>query len=335
MTKVINYDHSVKNLIDELSATGHVTHRSYKKTSVTLHHNAGRLSHEGVLNVWKVRPASAHFDSDTRGEIAQYVKVNEYAWAAGNTVGNMESIHIEMANAATGGDWPVSEVTWKAAARLAGWLFAKVIGTRPTRNNLHYHHHWASTACAGPYMDTVYEQVLDAAQKSYDYFKGVAPRPARPDRGPRKSNTQIAAEVWAGKWGSGDVRRDRLTAAGYNANTIQKLVNQGVGRNAGNRPAPDRPARKSITTIAAEVIDGEWGNGAARRHRLARAGYNATSVQTEVNRQLGVGNHKSISQLASEVIAGKWGNGAERTRRLVAAGYSAQRVQAEVNRRLA
>lgn len=335
MTATINYDHSVKNLIDELSETGHVTHTAFRKTSVTFHHNGGRLSHEGVLSVWQTRPASAHFDVDRAGAVCQYVKVNEYAWAVGDRAGNQSTISIEMANTAVGGDWPVSEVTWKAAARLAGWLFAKVIGVRPSKSNVFFHHHWSSTACAGPYMDSVFDELLAEVVKAYEYFRGAVtpPRPTQPNTAPRKSNTQIAAEVWAGKWGSGDDRKRRLKAAGYNADTIQALVNRGVGKNAPARPSA-APSRKSITQVAAEVIDGKWGNGDQRRAKLARAGYNATTVQNEVNRQLGVGSRKSISQLAGEVIDGKWGNGPERQRRLVAAGYSYQAVQAEVNRRL-
>lgn len=176
MTTPIAYDQPVKNLIDALSATGHVTHKAYKKTSVTLHHNGGRLSHEGVLSVWQKRPASAHFDVDGKGAVCQYVKVNEYAWAVGNTEGNMRTISIEMANSATGGDWPVAEATWRSAARLAGWLFAKVIGERPSRDNFFYHHKWSATACAGPYMDKVYEQVLAAAVSAYEAFvRGMTP----------------------------------------------------------------------------------------------------------------------------------------------------------------
>lgn len=284
MTAVIAYDRPVKNLIDALSATGHVTHKAYKKTSVTFHHNAGRLSHEGVLSVWQKRPASAHFDIDGTGSVCQFVKVNEYAWAVGDMVGNQRTISIEMANSATGGQWPVSPTTWKAGARLAGWLFAKVIGVRPSKANVFYHHHWSSTSCAGPYMDSVYDQLLAEVIKAYEYFSSAS-RPPAPPRPPvvRKSNTQIAAEVWAGKWGSGPDRARRLKAAGYDPATIQTLVNKGVGRNGPTAPAP---VRKSVTEIAREVIAGKWGVGDDRRNRLARAGYNATTVQREVNRLL-------------------------------------------------
>lgn len=42
----------------------------------------------------------------------------------------------------------------------------------------------------------------------------------------KKSVEEIAAEVIAGKWGSGNDRRQRLTRAGYDYAEVQKLVNQ-------------------------------------------------------------------------------------------------------------
>lgn len=46
----------------------------------------------------------------------------------------------------------------------------------------------------------------------------------------KKSNEQLAAEVWQGKWGSGQERADALTKAGYDYWAVQDLVNRGVGR---------------------------------------------------------------------------------------------------------
>lgn len=291
----IAYDRSVKDFIDELNATGHITNVMYEKTGVTIHHNAGRLSHEGVLNVWKVRPASAHFDVDRAGAVCQYAKVNAYAWHAGNTEGNKRTIGIEMANSTLGPSWEVSETTWKSAARLTGWLFANVIKgrPRPSSANVFQHKHWRSTVCAGPHMDKVWSQFLAEAGKAYDYFKGkttsspskpapTKPAPTKPAPS-RKPNEQIAAEVWAGKWGSGDERRRRLQAAGYNYNVIQTLVNRGVGRHPASKV---QPSKASITTVARQVIAGKWGNGADRRRRLTNSGYNYDQVQAEVNRLL-------------------------------------------------
>lgn len=43
---------------------------------------------------------------------------------------------------------------------------------------------------------------------------------------PKKTNTELAKEVIAGKWGNGTDRRKRLEAAGYNYDAVQKLVNE-------------------------------------------------------------------------------------------------------------
>jgi hypothetical protein len=166
----IAYDKPVKDLIAGLNATEHVTHQSFRKTMVTIHHNGGTLSHEDVLNVWKTRQASAHFDVDRYGDVAQYVKVEEYAWSTGSTTGNQESISIEMANSAAGGNWPVYQSTWKSAARLAGWLFAYVVKTRPHYGNLVPHRYWYSTACPGPYVDSIFPSFMVEAQIAYDRF---------------------------------------------------------------------------------------------------------------------------------------------------------------------
>lgn len=46
------------------------------------------------------------------------------------------------------------------------------------------------------------------------------------------------------------------------------------------------PAKKSVTEIAKEVIQGKWGNGVDRKNRLTQAGYNYTEVQKKVNELL-------------------------------------------------
>lgn len=207
MTATIPYDLPVKNLIDELSATGHVTHTSYAKTGVTFHHNGGRLSHEGCLRVWTYRAASAHFDVDKYGDVAQYVKALEYAWSCANTTGNQRTISIEMCNETLGPDWLVSETTWKSAARLAGWLFARVIKTAPSSKNIFFHHNWYPTACAGPYMDKVKADLIREVQRWYDHYTGsTQPKPSKPKPSyiPGTNNALLAEDgVWGRKTTAG------------------------------------------------------------------------------------------------------------------------------------
>lgn len=62
---------------------------------------------------------------------------------------------------------------------------------------------------------------------------------------PKKSNEEICAEIWAGKWGTGNDRKTRLTNAGYDYNTIQRMVDAGIGKPQPKpqpQPAPQKPA---------------------------------------------------------------------------------------------
>lgn len=191
----IAYDKPVTDLIAGLNATGHITHGNYNKTSVTFHHNGGKLSHQGVLNVWKTRPASAHFDVDASGAVAQYAAVHDYAWATGNTAGNQSSISIEMCNATLAPTWQVSETTWKSAARLAGWLFAHVIGTAPSNSNIKFHSDWLATECPGPYMRSVRSRLVAEVQAAYKAFKGGSTPPASKPAAPAAANWVAGPKV--------------------------------------------------------------------------------------------------------------------------------------------
>lgn len=43
---------------------------------------------------------------------------------------------------------------------------------------------------------------------------------------PKKTVDELAREVIAGKWGNGNDRKNRLTAAGYDYSAVQKRVNE-------------------------------------------------------------------------------------------------------------
>lgn len=87
-----------------------------------------------------------------------------------------------------------------------------------------------------------------------------------------KGIDQIVDEVMVGKWGNGEERKNRLTAAGYDYNAIQNRVNEkfyGKG--------------KTVDDIATEVWLGYWGVGAERKKRLEAAGYDYNAVQKRIN----------------------------------------------------
>ena len=51
-------------------------------------------------------------------------------------------------------------------------------------------------------------------------------------------------------------------------------------------PKYDLEPKKSVSTIAKEVISGKWGNNPERKKRLEESGYNYTEVQKKVNELL-------------------------------------------------
>ena len=89
--------------------------------------------------------------------------------------------------------------------------------------------------------------------------------------------------------------------------------------------------KKSIDTIANEVIQGAWGTGNARKSALTKAGYDYAAVQAKVNEILESNKKKSVTVIAKEVMAGKWGTGEARKKALTKAGYDYAAVQAKVN----
>lgn len=93
----------------------------------------------------------------------------------------------------------------------------------------------------------------------------------------KKSNEEIAKEVLAGKWGNGAERKNRLTAAGYDYQAIQNIVNGSSKKTT---------TKKSNEEIAKEVIAGKWGNGAARKQKLTAAGYDYLAIQKIANKLL-------------------------------------------------
>lgn len=53
-----------------------------------------------------------------------------------------------------------------------------------------------------------------------------------------------------------------------------------------NPAKKQEPKKKTITQVAREVLNGEWGNGDVRVKRLTAAGYNPVEIQRRVNQLL-------------------------------------------------
>lgn len=79
---------------------------------------------------------------------------------------------------------------------------------------------------------------------------------------------RAAYDVYDGKYGNGAERKAKLTAAGYDYEKIQRLVNGLVN---------------GYDKVARDVINGKYGNGSARVAALKAAGFDPILVQDIVN----------------------------------------------------
>lgn len=116
-----------------------------------------------------------------------------------------------------------------------------------------------------------------------DSSQKVESTQSAPTPTPKKSVQEIANEVWQGKWGTGRDRKNRLEAAGYNYEEVQKYVNKIAAGEKVTAPGAT-PSKKSVEEIAKEVWQGKWGNGAERKKRLTKAGYNYDAVQAAIKK---------------------------------------------------
>ena len=126
-------------------------------------------------------------------------------------------------------------------------------------------------ATAPNYVETVIDIIEYYELYQYDVREETKPTVTK------KSNEEIAKEVIRGKWGNGSERKERLTASGYDFDTIQKIVDNMLN---GTKPTV---TKKSNEEIAKEVIRGKWGNGSERKDRLTASGYDFDTIQKIVD----------------------------------------------------
>jgi GH25 family lysozyme M1 (1,4-beta-N-acetylmuramidase) len=88
----------------------------------------------------------------------------------------------------------------------------------------------------------------------------------------RKTIDELAQEVWQGKWGNGEERKQRLTAAGYDYSAVQKRVEE---------TAPKKEAPKAITK--GSIVRVKKGAKTYNGKSLASFVYDRNHVVAELN----------------------------------------------------
>ena len=314
----------------------HSGQRTHSIDRITPHCVVGQCSVETLGNIMypTSRQASCNYGIGPDGRVGMYVEEKNRSWCSSSNANDQRAITIECASD-TFHPYAMNDKVYATLIALCTDICRrngkkKLLWFADKNKSLNYipaademvltvHRWFANKSCPG---DWLYSRLGDVAAKVTANLSSTA---STTTPSTSKTTEEVAKEVIAGKWGNGEDRKQRLTAAGYNYSLIQSKVNELMGAST---PAPS----KSIDELAQEVIQGKWGNGAERKDRLTAAGYNYSEIQAKVNELMENGTTgKTVDQLAREVIYGCWGNGQERKNRLTAAGYDYAAIQKRVN----
>lgn len=215
---------------------------------ITIHHMAGDLSVETCGNLFANpnREASANYGIGSDGRVGLYVDEGDRAWASASPSNDNRAVNIEVANDATGGDWPVSNAAYSKLIDLCVDICQRngikaLNYTGGADGNLTEHRMFVATACPGPYLHERMGRI--AAEVN-----------SRLSAQPAKSVDEVAREVIRGEWGNGSDRRQRLDAAGYDYDAVQNHVNAILTGGEPEQPAPAEPVEPAPAEPVPAVI---------------------------------------------------------------------------------
>ena len=255
----------IKNLVPESKYSIKCPY-AMTPTRIVVHNTANDAPARNEISymISNNKEVSFHYAVDDK-EVVQGIPENRNAWHSGDGgkgKGNREGIAIEICYSKSGGS-KFTKAEENAVDLIVdilkryGWGIDKVTK----------HQDYSNKYCPHRTLDL-----------GWDRFIGMIKAKLIP---PLKTVSEVAQEVLQGKWGNGQERKNRLTQAGYDYNTVQAEVNKLVGKTS-----TPTPAKKSNEEIAKEVIQGKWGNGTARKQKLTAAGYNYSEIQAIVNKLL-------------------------------------------------
>ena len=130
-----------------------------------------------------------------------------------------------------------------------------------------------------------YPSIIKSGKMNGFGSSSVAPVPTPS----KKSNEEIANEVLAGQWGNGEDRKNKLTAAGYNYNAIQAIVNQKIGA------SPIQPATQTYTIKSGDTLSSIASKYGTTYQELARINGISNPNKIYPGQVLKIGGGSSIS----------------------------------------
>lgn len=232
--------------------------RKYPITRISIHCVVGQCSVETIGEVFTPtsREASSNYGIGPDGRVGMYVEEKNRSWCTSSSDNDNRAITIETASDTTH-PYAVRDAAYQALLNLCTDIckrngkkkllwFAdkdKSLSYAPAADEmvLTVHRWFANKSCPGDYLYNLHPQIAAEVTKR---LGGTAAAPATDTT--KKTVAELAKEVIEGKWGNGDDRKNRLTAAGYDYSAVQAKVNEMLGTPASDQKPAPAPAENKL-----------------------------------------------------------------------------------------
>lgn len=301
----------------------HSGKRTHSIDRITPHCVVGQLSAESICGCFTStsRQASCNYGIGTDGRVSLCVEEKNRSWCSSSNANDQRAVTIECASDMKA-PYAMNSKVYESLIKLCTdickrngkkkllWLGSKskALNYSPKSDEMviTVHRWFANKSCPG---DWLYSRLDDLAEKVTKNLSGTTTSTTTTTT---KNDTLYRVQVGAySVKNNADVQLKKVKAAGFdtymvkvgglykiqvgayskkeNAEAMQKKL-KAKGFDAfittQSGSAVTTTSKKSIDTIAREVIRGDWGNGAEREKKLKAAGYDYNAVRKRVNELL-------------------------------------------------
>ncbi|WP_434793908.1 hypothetical protein TPDSL_03600 [Terrisporobacter petrolearius] len=263
--------------------------RTHSIDRITPHCVVGQLSAESICGCFTStsRQASCNYGIGTDGRVSLCVEEKNRSWCSSSNANDQRAITIECSSDKTE-PYAMNDAVYNSLIKLCtdickGNGKKKLLWFADKDKSLNYtpksdemvitvHRWFANKSCPGNWL---YARLGDLASKVTAALGGTTQTPSADT-----STWYRVRKSWA------DAKSQ--IGAYHNLDNAKKCADANSGYKvfdgSGTAVYPITvSASKSIDTVAREVIQGSWGNGAERKQRLTAAGYDYAAVQARVN----------------------------------------------------
>lgn len=264
--------------------------RTHAIDRISPHCVVGQCSVETLGNIFadRNREASSNYGIGYDGRVGMYVEEKNRSWCTSNNLNDQRAVTIECASDTTE-PYTMNSAVYESLVRLCTDICkrngkTKLLWFADKNKTLNYvpkpdemvltvHRWFANKSCPG---DWLYARLGDLASR-------VTANLGTPQNTkPTSSNKTLyrVRKSWK------DVKSQK--GAFYDLSNAKKCADKNKGYSvfdeSGKVVYTSKSSNtKSVDTLAKEVIQGKWGNGAERKQKLTAAGYDYNAVQKRVN----------------------------------------------------